>query len=274
MSDLRGLSMNQATIRSWSLVDLLHGAAAAGLGGVGLWREPVQEMGVGKAAALVADSGLAVTSLCRGGFFTVPDGDARVRALDDNRRAIDEAAALNAEVLVLVAGGLPDASRDLAGARARVVDALAELAPHAAAADVKLGIEPLHPMFCSDRCVVSTLDQAVDLAEQFPADVVGVVVDAYHVWWDPNIMPAIARAGSRIYSWQVCDWVTPLPAGVLMGRGVMGDGCIDLRLLDDAVRTAGYRGLVEVEIFNSELDERAGADVLELVLAGYCASLA
>jgi sugar phosphate isomerase/epimerase len=274
MSDLRRLSINQATTRSWSIPDLVDAAATAGLGGVGLWREPVQELGVEKTAALVEDAGLVVTSLCRAGFFTMAEGAARRSALAENRAAIDEAAALGAQVLVVVAGGLPDGQSDLVAARERVVEAIGELEPHAAAAGVKLAIEPLHPMFCSDRCVVSTLDQALDIADNFDADVVGVVVDAYHVWWDPNVLGAIACAGDRIMSWQVCDWVTPLPAGVLMGRGVMGEGCIDLRLLDDAVTAAGYCGLVEVEIFNDGLDALPGADVLERVLAGYRSCLA
>ena len=268
MSDLSRLSINQATVRSWSVPELLDGAAAAGLGGVGLWREPVQELGVDKAAALVRASGLQVTSLCRGGFFTA-EGEAGRRAIADNRAAVDEAAELGTDVLVLVSGGVPEGSRDLNGARSRVLDAIGELVPHAQAAGVRLAIEPLHPMFCSDRCVVSTLGQALDIAEQFPADAVGVVVDAYHVWWDPDVENAIARAGDRILSWQVCDWVTPLPAGVLMGRGMMGDGCIDVRRLGTAVQAAGYDGLVEVEIFNDELDRRPGGEVLDLVIQRY-----
>ena len=265
MSDLGRLSINQATVRSWSIPELLDGAAAAGLGGVGLWREPVQALGVERTAQLVRDSGLQVTSLCRGGFFTA-GGEAGRRAISDNRAAVDEAAQVGTDVLVLVSGGVPEGTRDLRGARARVVDAVAELVPYAADRSVRLAIEPLHPMFCSDRCVVSTLDQALDIAEQFPAETVGVVVDAYHVWWDPNVLAAIARAGSRILSWQVCDWVTPLPAGVLMGRGMMGDGCIDLRSLGAAVQAAGYDGFTEVEIFNEDLDRRPGGEVLDLVV--------
>jgi sugar phosphate isomerase/epimerase len=268
VSDLGRLSINQATVRSWSIQELLDGAAVAGLGGVGLWREPVQELGIDKAAALVRASGLQVTSLCRGGFFTGERMAGR-RAIADNRAAVDEAAQLGTDVLVLVSGGIPEGSRDVRGARERVVDAIGELAPYAAANSVRLAIEPLHPMFCSDRCVVSTLGQALDIAEQFPTEVVGVVVDAYHVWWDPGVEDAIARAGDRILSWQVCDWVTPLPAGVLMGRGVMGDGCIDLRRLGAAVQAAGYDGLVEVEIFNEDLDRRHGGEVLDFVVERY-----
>jgi sugar phosphate isomerase/epimerase len=274
VSDLRRVSLNQATTRSWSIPEVLHGAAAAGLGGVGLWREQVGDFGVDKAGALARDTGLQVSSLCRGGFFTAAPGPERRRSLDDNRAAVDEAAALGTDVLVLVSGGLPAGSRDLDGARARVADAVGELVPHAAAAGVRLAIEPLHPMFCSDRCVVVTLGQALDIAEQFPVERVGVVVDAYHVWWDVDVYAAIARAGRRILSFQVCDWVTPLPAGVLMGRGVMGDGCIELRRLKAAVDAAGYDGPIEVEIFNGDLDQRPGQDVLDLVVERYRAHVA
>ncbi len=184
MSDLSRLSINQETIRQWSLPELAEGCVKAGVPGVGLWRAPVQEYGVERAARLMRDAGLAVTSLCRGGFLT---GDDRAPALADNRRAVDEAAALGTATLVLVSGGLPPGSRDLHGARERVAEALAELAPYAADRGVRLAIEPLHPMFASDRCVVSSLGQALDLAERFPAERVGVVVDTYHLWWDDRL---------------------------------------------------------------------------------------
>ena len=177
------------------------------------------------------DAGLTVTSLCRGGFLTATDPAERARALDDNRAAVDEAAALDTDTLVLVSGGLPDREKDLDAARERIADALAELAPYAAERGVRLAIEPLHPMFASDRCVVSTLSQALDLAERFPAEQVGVVVDAYHIWWDDQVPAQIARAGAggRIHSFQLADWITPLPAGVLVGRGQLGDGSVDFR---------------------------------------------
>lgn len=264
-------SLNQATTRNWPLAEVVAASAAADLSWIGLWREPVQEFGIDRAAKLVADAGLRVSSLCRGGFFTAPDPAARRERIADNRRAIDEAAALGTDVLVLVSGGLPDGSRDLDGARAMVVDGLAELAPYAGDHGVRLAVEPLHPMFCSDRCVVSTLGQALDLAEQFPATQVGVVVDAYHVWWDPDVYRQIARAGAgeRITSYQVCDWITPLPAGVLTGRGMMGDGSIDLRRLREACDAAGYDGPIEVEIFNDDLWAEPGPDVLDLAMARY-----
>jgi len=244
------LSLNQATIKYADLAEALDVTVAAGYESIGLWREPVQEAGLGRSIRLVDDSGLRVSSLCRGGFFTMEEGPERRASIDDNRRAIAEAHALGAPALVLVAGGLPAESRDLVGARERVRDAIAELADDAAAARVTLTIEPLHPMYASDRAVISTLGQALDIAEQFPLGVVGAVVDTFHVWWDPQLLAQIARAGDRIASYQVCDWATPLPADVLLGRHYPGDGVIDFAGITAAVEAAGYRGDVEVEIFN------------------------
>ncbi|ARI54443.1 sugar phosphate isomerase/epimerase family protein [Streptomyces bacillaris] len=270
-ASLARLSINQETIKQWSLPELADGCAKAGIGQVGLWRAPIQAYGVERTARLLSDAGLTVTSLCRGGFLTALDPAERVRALDDNRRAVDEAAAVATDTLVLVSGGLPPGSRDLSGARERVAEALAELAPYAAERGVRLAIEPLHPMFASDRCVVSTLAQALDLAERFPAERVGVVVDTYHLWWDDRAPAEIARAGAggRIHAFQLADWITPLPAGVLLGRGQLGDGSVDFRAFRTAVEAAGYDGPIEVEIFNEELWARDGAEVLAEVAARY-----
>ncbi|MFF9639342.1 sugar phosphate isomerase/epimerase family protein [Streptomyces bacillaris] len=268
---LARLSINQETIKQWSLPELAEGCVKAGIGQVGLWRAPIQAYGVERTARLLSDAGLTVTSLCRGGFLTALDPAERVRALDDNRRAVDEAAAVATDTLVLVSGGLPPGSRDLYGARERVAEALAELAPYAAERGVRLAIEPLHPMFASDRCVVSTLAQALDLAERFPAERVGVVVDTYHLWWDDRAPAEIARAGAggRIHAFQLADWITPLPAGVLLGRGQLGDGSVDFRAFRAAVEAAGYDGPIEVEIFNEALWARDGAEVLAEVAARY-----
>ncbi|MBD3009525.1 sugar phosphate isomerase/epimerase [Streptomyces sp. 5-10] len=271
MSALSRLSLNQETIKQWSLPELAEGCAKAGVTGVGLWREPVQKYGVAAAAELVRNAGLTVTSLCRGGFFTATEPGARATALADNRRAIDEAATLGTDTLVLVSGGLPDGSRDLFAARERIADALGELAPYAADHGVRLAIEPLHPMYASDRCVVSTLAQALDLATRFPAEQVGVVVDTYHLWWDDTVATQIARAGAngRIAAFQLADWVTPLPEGVLLGRGQLGDGSVDFRWFREQVDATGYTGPIEVEIFNPDLWARDGAEVLAEVADRY-----
>ncbi|MFF7211635.1 sugar phosphate isomerase/epimerase family protein [Streptomyces sp. NPDC008238] len=262
--DLARLSVNQETVRQLPLPELVEGLVTLGVPGVGLWRGPVREYGVEAAAKLVRAAGLTVTTLCRGGFFTASDPDERAAALADNRAAVDEAAALGTGTLVLVSGGLPAGDRDLAGARERVADAVAGLAPYAEERGVRLAIEPLHPMYASDRCVVSTLAQALGIAERFPARQVGVVVDTYHLWWDDRAPQDIARAGAggRIAAFQLADWVTPLPEGVLLGRGQLGDGCVDLRGFRELVDAAGYTGAVEVEIFNPALWARDGAGVL------------
>ena len=258
-------ALNQATTKHWPLPELAAGCAEAGVTGVGLWREDIEAYGVEKSAALMRESGLAVTSLCRGGFFQQDDW------YDENRRAIDEAATVGAPVLVLVSGGLPAGSRDIDAARSHVSDAIGELVPHARAAGVRLAIEPLHPMFCSDRCVVASLKQALDLAAPHPAAQVGVCVDTYHLWWDDTVWEQIARAGreDRLAVFQVADWVTPLPAGVLLGRGLPGDGCVELLRFREAVDAAGYTGPIEVEVFAEDVWARPGREVLAAAMAGY-----
>ncbi|TXS40498.1 sugar phosphate isomerase/epimerase [Streptomyces sp. uw30] len=262
--DLSRFSINQMTVKQLSMPELADACLELGVRGVGLWREPVQSYGLEATAKLVRDAGLTVTTLCRGGFFTAIGPDERAKALDDNRRAVDEAATLGTDVLVLVSGGLPAGSRDLHGARERIADALGELGPYAEERGVKLAIEPLHPMYAADRCVVSTLAQALDLAERFPAHQVGVTVDTYHVWWDDTAPAQIARAGAggRIHTFQLADWTTPLPEGVLTGRGQIGDGAIDMREWKGYVEAAGYDGPIEVELFNDGLWARDGREVL------------
>jgi sugar phosphate isomerase/epimerase len=264
LGDLSRFSINQMTVKQLSMPELVDACLELGVPGVGLWRAPVESYGLEETAKLVRDAGLAVTTLCRGGFFTAIDPAERAEALADNRRAIDEAATLGTDTLVLVSGGLPAGSKDLHGARERIADALGELGPYAAANGVRLAIEPLHPMYASDRCVVSTLTQALDLAERFPANQVGVAVDTYHIWWDDQAPAQIARAGAgdRIHTFQLADWTTPLPEGVLNGRGQIGDGAIDMREWKAYVEAAGYTGPIEVELFNDGLWARDGREVL------------
>ncbi|MBB2911793.1 sugar phosphate isomerase/epimerase [Streptosporangium becharense] len=268
------LSLNQWTTRRWSVAEAVDGCVRHGVEAIGLWRQDVTAQGLAETVKLVADAGLRVSSLCRGGFLT----SGGRQALDDNRRAIDEAAELGAACLVMVVGGLPGVvpgeplgtiSRDLPAARERVAEALAELAPYAGERGVRLALEPLHPMYCADRAVLSTLGQALDLAEPHPPEQVGVVVDTFHVWWDPQVMAQIARAAGRIASYQVCDFLSPLPADVLLGRGVMGDGVIDFAPLTGAVAEAGYTGDIEVEIFNADVWAADPDEVLALVKARF-----
>jgi sugar phosphate isomerase/epimerase len=269
---LARLSLNQRTIQRWSVPEAVAGCVRAGVPWIGLWREEVADVGVSEAARLVRGAGLSVSSLCRGGFFphrTAEEGAARAR---DNRAAVDEAVALGTDVLVLVCGGVVD---DLGRSREQVAEGIADLAPYAGERGVRLAVEALHPMYCADRSVIVTLAQALDLAERFPADQVGVVVDTFHQWWDPDLEAQIARAGAgdRILSYQVCDWLDPLP-DVLLGRGLMGDGPIDFQRFGSWVAAAGYEGPIEVEIFNAELWARDGDEVLGDVRDRYLAHIA
>jgi sugar phosphate isomerase/epimerase len=255
------LSFNQATAKYWPLVDVVTGCAAEGVRHVGLWREPVREYGLSRSAALVRDAGLSVTSLCRGGFFGADDW------LDDNRRALDEAAELGAPALVLVCGGL--FGRPLVEARARVATALEALTPHALAVGVTLAVEPMHPMFCADRSVVASLAGALALCDPFPPEAVGITLDTYHVWWDERVFELIAEAGDRIASFQLADWVVPLPADVLVGRGLPGSGHVDFAPLIEAVLATGYSRPIEVEVFNAELWARPGEEILRDTIAAF-----
>jgi sugar phosphate isomerase/epimerase len=239
------LSLNTATVKRSSLEEAARLCAEHGITGIGPWRDVVAATGLRESKRLIDRYGLTITSLCRGGFFH--------EGLDDTRRAIEEASTLEARELVLVVGGLPDGSKDLRMARRLVRDSLEALVPHAVKHGVRLAIEPLHPMFCADRAVVSTLGQALDLAETYAPSEVGVVVDTYHVWWDPQLEAQIARAAERIACYQVCDWVVPLPTDMLLGRGHLGDGHIDFGPITAAVQKAGYGGFVEVEIFNQSI---------------------
>ncbi len=268
------------------MAEAVDGCVRHGLEAVGLWREKVAEQGLAESVKLVREAGLRVSSLCRGGFLTaggLPGEEGRrafAQALEDNRRAIDEAAELSAACLVMVVGGLPGVkpgealppsgfSRDVAGARERVAEALAELAPYAGERGVKLALEPLHPIYCPDRAVLSTLGQALDLSLDHPEEQVGVVVDTFHVWWDPRVFEDIARAGRRIASYQVCDYLHPLPQDILLGRGMMGDGVIDFRPITQAVLDAGYAGDVEVEIFNADVWAADPDEVVATMKARY-----
>lgn len=267
----RRLSLNQMTIPGWSVGEAVDGCARHGVRHIGLWREKVAEFGIDASARVARDAGVRVSSLCRGGWFPAATAAERRARIEDNRRAIEEARALGTATLVLVCGPAPD--HDIDGARRIVEDAIVQLAPYAAECGVRLAIEPLHPMFAADRSVIATLAEAVAIAESCPADHVGVLVDAYHVWWDPDVHAQIARAGQRILGFHVSDWIVPLP-DVLYGRGMMGDGVIELRRLRLAVDAAGYTGPIEVEIFNRVLNTMPADQVLALVKARYLAHVA
>lgn len=276
--DLSRCSLNTATVKHATLPEAVEAATQAGYGAVGLWRDRVQETGVERSASIVRDAGLRVSSLCRGGFFTVNTPEKITAALDENRRAIEEAATLGTHELIMVVGGLPanpapgenvsptatDTDRDLVAARERVCERLADLAPFAKSHGVRMVLEPMHPIFTADRGVITTLGQALDMAAPFDPEVVGVVADTYHVWWDPQLQASIARAGreGRLASYQVCDWTLPLSADTLNSRGYVGQGYIDFATISRWIAEAGYTGDVETEIFNTEIWARPTAEVV------------
>ncbi|MEK9724152.1 MAG: sugar phosphate isomerase/epimerase family protein [Rhodospirillaceae bacterium] len=251
-NDTALLSLNTATVREqWDLAQIVDGCLRHGIRGISPWRNQVAKIGLDEAATRIKDAGLTVTGLCRGGMFPAADAAGRAAALDDNRRAVDEAVTLGAHCLVLVVGGLPDGSRDIADARAQVTDGIGALLDHARPAGMPLAIEPLHPMYAADRACVNTLKQALEIAGEL-GDGVGVAVDVYHVWWDPDLEAGIARAGreGRLFAYHVCDWLKTTK-DLLLDRGMMGDGVIDLRKIRGWVEAAGYEGHCEVEIFSA-----------------------
>jgi sugar phosphate isomerase/epimerase len=268
------LSLNTATVgKQWNLRQMIEACARHEVRGISPWRDKLAELGVDEAARLVRRHGLTVTGLCRGGMFPAADAAARQAALDDNRRAVDDAATLGARCLVLVVGGIVPGTRDLPGARQMVFDGIAALLEHARASKVPLAIEPLHPMYCADRACVNTIDQALDICDRLDprtdggtySGAIGVAVDAYHVWWDPNLAVAIARIGrERLLGYHICDWLVPT-RDLLLDRGMMGDGVIDLPALRALVEAQGYVGLHEVEIFSTHWWQQDPDEVMRTI---------
>ena len=249
------LSLNTATVREkWNLRQMIEGCARQGIRGISPWRDKLAELGAKEAAKLIRANGLTVTGLCRGGMFPAADRQGRLAAIEDNLRAIDDAATLEAQCLVLVVGGMPAGSKDLAGARAQVRDGIGAVLDHAKSCGVPLAIEPLHPMYAADRACVNTMAQANDLCDELVGKSgtgLGIALDVYHVWWDPQLKAEIERAGDkRLLAFHICDWLVPT-SDLLLDRGMMGDGVIDIPLIRSWVEAVGYRGFHEVEIFSA-----------------------
>jgi sugar phosphate isomerase/epimerase len=244
------LSINQITTRDqWSLAEAIEGYARGGVHGIAVWRDKLAELGRAEAKRMLQANGMTVTGLCVGGLLTSPDAGERTAAVDENRRVIDEAADLGAHCIVFVAGGVPEGTTDLVGARERALDGLAAILPEAEAAGVTIGLEPLHPMVCASRGVLSTLGQANDWCDRLASNALGVVVDVYHVWWDPDLEAQIARAGKRICAFHINDWLADT-CDLRLDRGMMGDGVIDIPRIRALVEAQGYTGFREVEIFS------------------------
>ena len=272
-ADHRWLSINTATLRGAGTLDrIVEACARHGIRAISPWRDQVHAIGLDRTKQLVRAHGLALSGYCRGGMFPAMDAAGRAAALDDNRRAVDEARSLDATCLVLVVGSLPGAlagaplTKDLFAARRDVHDGIAATLEYAKSVGMPLAIEPLHPMYAADRACVNTIEQALDLCEALdpvPADAgragepstlapLGVAVDVYHVWWDFKLEAQIARAGrSRLHALHVCDWLVPTK-DLLNDRGMMGDGVIEIPRIRAWMEGAGFAGYSEVEIFSSE----------------------
>ena len=269
----RWLSLNTATVRKQGdLTEIVDACARHGIRAIDPWRDQVATVGLDRAVRAVRDAGLELTGYCRGGMF-VADAAHRMEARDDNRRAIDEAKALGAPCIVLVVGGLPQysrpgsaASRDIAAARTQVHDGIAEMMEYAKQASMPLAIEPLHPAYAGDRACVNTTKQALDLCDALDpqrSGMLGVALDVYHIWWVPELMPQIARAGKdRLLAFHVCDWLVPTK-DILNDRGMMGDGVIDIKSVRAAVEAQGFGGYSEIEIFSQAWWSRPMDEVLK-----------
>ncbi|HEU0150672.1 MAG TPA: sugar phosphate isomerase/epimerase family protein [Bradyrhizobium sp.] len=282
-SDHRWLSLNTATVRKQSdLLGIIDACARHGIRAIDPWRDQVAALGLERAVSAVRDAGLELSGYCRGGMFT-SDVTRRGEVRDDNRRAVDEAHALGAPCIVLVVGGLPQYSRpgstlskDIGAARGQVEEAIAELLDYAGQARLPLAIEPLHPAYAADRACVNTTRQALDICDRLdPArsGTIGVALDVYHIWWDPELMVQIARAGKdRILAFHVCDWLVPT-RDILNDRGMMGDGVIDIRSVRAAVEAQGYDGYCEIEIFSDEWWEKPIDEVVRACIGRHKTSV-
>lgn len=268
MLTLDQLCVHTMTTKPWSLQQCCEQFSKVGIPHITIWRNVLEDIPLEEAARIVKDHPLSVTALCRGGFFPATQPDKRADAIEDNKRAIDQAAALGAPMVVLVCGAEPEQS--LTESRRQIQDGIAELIPYAQAHGVKLAIEPLHPMYAGDRSAVNTLGQANDMAEALDSDWVGIAADVYHLWWDPNLEEEIKRCGAHgnLLAYHVCDWKTPTN-DLLLDRGLMGEGCIPLKQIRNWVEATGYSGPHEVEIFSSTYWEQDQEDYLKQVVEAY-----
>ncbi len=266
METLDRLAIHTMTTKPWDLPTACAEYGAAGVRGAGVWRQWLEGRSLNESRRMLDDHGVSAVSLVRGGFFVSSQTDRRQAAIDDNRRAIDEAAEIGAPQVVLVCGAAVDVP--LSDARRQIHDGLAACIPHAASTGVKLSIEPLHPMYADCRSAINTVGQCNDMIDRLGGEHVGIAVDVYHVWWDPQIATEIRRAGKTILGFHVCDWMTPT-VDLLNDRGLMGDGCIDIPGLRAMVEAAGFTGWLEVEIFSDRHWASDQHAFLTAILEGY-----
>ena len=270
ITDLSRLCLHTVTTKPWPLAMAARNYAAAGIRGITVWRDAAQNHpdGIKAAGHLCRGEGLEIVSYVRGGFFTARDGPGRQKAIDENKRIIDEAAELGAPLIVLVCGATPGQS--LFTSRAQISDALSAILPHARAQGVKLGIEPLHPMYADSRSAVNTMTQALDLALALQDDHLGVTADVFHLWWDDRLESEIARCGreGKLFSFHICDWKN-LPSDMLNDRGIMGEGVINVPEIRGWIEQTGFRGYAEVEIFSTRYWAMDQGEFLQQIIAAY-----
>ncbi len=270
LTDYSRLCIHTMTTKPWSLAETIAGFTEAGVPSITVWRQHLETYGPEKAGQMLRDSGLRVVSLCRGGFFPAETADSRQTAIDDNRRAIAEAATIGAPLVVLVPGAVPGMPLDTA--KGQILDGIAAILPDAEAAGVRLAIEPLHPMYADSRSAIVTLAQANDAVSALASPWVGVAVDVYHLWWDSALEDEIRRAENTIFAFHVCDWRTPT-RDLLNDRGLMGEGCIDIRGIRGMVEQSGFTGAIEVEIFSNTYwaeDQTAYVERIKVAYQAHC----
>ncbi len=267
-TDTSKLSIHTITTKPWNIREAAKNFSAAGVKGITVWRDTLEGRDIKQTGAMLRDHDLTIVSTCRGGFFPSNDSNKRNLAIDDNRRAIEEAATLGTQMVVLVCGA--DPSQSLEESRKQIRDGIAEIIPDAAAAGVKLAIEPLHPMYADTRSAINTLAQANDMAEELNSPWVGVAVDVYHLWWDSLLEKEIMRCGKNenLFAFHICDWKIPT-TDFLLDRGLMGEGCIPIKKIRSWVQAAGFQGFNEVEIFSTSYWKEDQAEFLKKIIAAY-----
>jgi sugar phosphate isomerase/epimerase len=267
-NDLSRLCIHTITTRPWEIEEAAKNFSAAGVKGITVWRDALEGRNIKQTGKMLREQDLTVVSLCRGGFFPHKDIRKRTSAIDENRKAIEEAAELGTSMLVLVCGA--DPLQSLEESRKQIQDGIAALIPDASAAGVRLTIEPLHPMYADSRSAINTLAQANDMAEALNSPFVGVAVDVYHLWWDPFLEREIKRCGEKgnLMAFHICDWKLPT-TDLLLDRGLMGEGCIPVRQIRDWVEAAGFNGFNEVEIFSNAWWKEDQSDFLKKIIKAY-----
>lgn len=266
--DLSKLCIHTISTKPWNIEKAAKNYSAAGIKGITVWREALDGRNIRKTGQMLLDHDLTIVSLCRGGFFPSKDLKKRKLAIDDNRKAIDEAAELGTSMVVLVCGA--DPSQPLEESINQIRDGIAEIIPQAAAAGIKLAIEPLHPMYADTRSAINTLAQANDMAEELNSPSIGVAVDVYHLWWDPFLESEIKRCGENghLMAFHICDWKIPT-TDMLLDRGLMGEGCIPVKKIRSWVEAAGFKGFNEVEIFSTSYWNENQSEFLQKIIKAY-----